>query len=226
MFDLKHRLCMPAGGGGGDQTPAPTEQERALAKVGAEQWNDYATRYAGPGGVNEKFIQSTRATEGDKLAAGGQVAADAAQAGRAVKQSEKQAGLARGVGSSSGATIAGMSGTSTELASTEGRAKGMAVQSAEDVQLAADFKLASFGRGLEDVSRLGLQQGTARATRLVNRKAEEKFKSSQALLQAAGTGLGMYAQTKDLFGKKPKVKTKAATKSSTPLHDQTSDLGW
>ena len=207
-------------GGGGDKTPAPTEQERALAQVGAEQWNDYARRYAGPGGVNEKFIEATRTTEGDRQAAEGQVGADAAQAASAVKDSQKKAGLARGINSASGSTLATMSGTNTDLASTAGRAKGVAVQTADDTQLAADFKLASFGRGLSDDSRLGMQQGTARATELVNKNAVSKFEESQAMLQAAGTGIGMYAQSQDLFGKKPKAKSK------TPLHDNTSSLGW
>lgn len=222
IFKLFMAPTFHISGGGGDQTPAPTAQERELAAVGAEQWNDYARRYAGPGGVNEKFIASTRTTEGDRLAAGGQVGADAAQAERDVQAGVKRSGLARGVTSASGATIAAMGTTGSELASTAGRAKGVAVQAADDTQLAADFKLASFGRGLGDVSQVGLQQGTARATELINRDARAKFQESQAMMEAAGTGIGMYAQTQDLFGKKPSIKTK----SSTPLHDQTSDLGW
>lgn len=192
-------------------TPAPTAQERELAAVGAEQWNDYAKRYAGPGGVNEKFIASTRTTEGDRKAAAGIVGADAAAASRDVKQTQQRVGLARGISSASGATVAGMGKTSAEMASTEGRAKGMAVQAADDTQLAADFKLASFGRGLGDVAQVGLQQGTARATELVNKDAVAKFEKSQQMLQAAGTGLGMYAQTQDLFGKKPKQKNLTGT---------------
>lgn len=199
---------MSSGGGGGDQTPAPTAQERTLAGVGAEQWNDYARRYAGPGGVNEKFIQTTRTTEGDVRRVKGTVSADSAIAARQLKQDTAQVRAKRGVSSGSGASIAQGFGDVMDIASTKGRAQGVAEQSAEDAQLAADFKLASFGRGLAEESQVGLQQGVSRATSLVREDAIARAEERQQLLSAAGTGLGMYSQTKGLFKKdKPKVKT-------------------
>ena len=192
------------GSGGGDQTPAPTAQEKALAKVGAEQWNDYAQRYAGAGGVNERFIEQTRASASDRSAASGQVGADAAIAARQTKKSTARGGLSRGISSASGATLAEHSDDSSTLASTEGRARGVAVQGADDAQLAADFKLASFGRGLSSDAQVGLQRSTRRATNLVNQEAENKFREKQSYLEAAGTGIGMYSQTKGLFSKEGK----------------------
>ena len=207
-------------GGGGPKTPAPTEQEKALAKVGAEQWNDYATTYAGPGGVNEQFIEKVSATGGDKTAAAGQVGADAAIAAKQVGQGAARSGLGRGVSSSSGAVLASKTADSTSLASTKGRAQGMSVQGVDDAQMAADFKLASFGRGVASDAQVGLQKSTGRATDLVNKDAVANFKKKQALMEAVGTGIGMYAQTKDLFGKKAKPNTpKAGFDSSASAGD-------
>ena len=195
-------------GGGGDQTPAPTAQERTLAGVGAEKWNDYARRYTGPGGVNEKFIQSTRTNESDRQRAKGTVGADSAIAARQLEQDTSTLNIKKGVGTGSGADIARSLSDSTSIAATKGRAQGVGEQSADDAQLAADFKLASFGRGLADDSQVGLQQGTARATELVKADAVARAEERQQLLGAAGTGLGMYSQTKGLFKKdKPTVKT-------------------
>ena len=188
--------------GGGAETPQPTAQEKALAQVGAEQWNDYARRYAGPGGVNEQFIAKTRATEGGRMAAAGQVGADAAMAAHQAKQGTVSAGLARGISSVSGASIAGKAKDVTTLAGAEGRAKAQAVQGVDDAQLAADLKLASFGRGLSSDAQVGLQRNTARATELLNKSAVSRFQEKQALMGAVGTGVGMYAQTQDLFKRK------------------------
>ena len=182
------------GGGGDAETPAPTAQERQLAKIGAEQWNDYATRYAGPGGVNEKFIEATRATEADKGAAGAIVGADAAVAGKQIREATSRQGLARGASSASGAAVSAAAGDATDLASTTGRAKGLAVQSVEDAQLQADFKLASFGRGLASDAQVGLQGGVSRATSLVNEAARAKFLEKQSLMAGVGTGVGMLTQ--------------------------------
>lgn len=194
------------GSGGSAKTPAPTAQERELAGVGAEQWNDYARRYAGPGGVNEKFIETTRTTEGDIQRVKGTVSADVAQQKRTEKEQTSQAGLARGISSSSGAAISDQAKLANETASTKGRAMGVAEEAAKETELAADFKLASFGRGLGDTAQVGLQGATSRATELLTSSAISRAKERQSLMEAAGTGIGMYAQTKGLFKKKKNPK--------------------
>ncbi len=191
-------------GNGGDKTPAPTAQERQLAITAARRYNRYATKYAGKGGVNEKFIAATRTTAGDREAVRGTVGADSAIIARTLDG--QRAALTP---SASGKAISTLADNNTSLASAAGRGKALATQAADDTQLEADFKLASFGQGLANDAQVGLSQATTRATNLVNVQAITKFKRSQALMEAAGTGIGMYAQSKDIFNKKKVVKPKA-----------------
>lgn len=192
-----------ASGEDGDLTPAPTAQERELASVGAAQWNDYKARYASEGGINDKFIAATRATEGDKAAAAGSVGADSAIAKRRLDKATAQAGLAKGISSSSGAALSARYQDTTDTAAAAGLGKATAVQSVEDAQLAADFKLASFGRGLGDESQVGLQRGLRTATDIATKDAVTKAKERQELISAAGTGVGMLTQSQGWL--KPKT---------------------
>lgn len=192
------------GGGGGSQTPAPTQQERELARVGAEQWNDYARTYAGEGGVNDKFIQATRATEADRQSAAAQVGADSAMATRKSLADTDNLARARGISSSSPAALAAASADMNSASRAKGLAVGKAVQGVDDTETAANFKLASFGRGLADDSRVGLQSQVRRATDLVNSDAQSRYAEKASVLGAVGTGIGMYTAFKtDPKGKTP-----------------------
>lgn len=187
---------MASGDADDDLTPDPTPNERELASIGAEQWNDYQKRYTGPGGVNEAFINSTRATDAKRAAAAGQVGADAAIARRDLSMANSGVNLGKGVSSASGRAIAGKQNDDLALASAEGEGKGLAVQSVDNAQLAADFKLASFGRGLSDTSQVGLQQGVREATDKTITDMKNRVADKNRQMQGVGTGLGMYTQRK------------------------------
>ena len=190
-------------------TPPPTKQEKTLAYVGAENYNDYVERFVP---LTEDFVKNTTVTDSQRGNVAGIANADAAQAFATLEDETVKGGLAKGVGSGSGKTIAGIAGGKDAEARARGQAKGAAVQDLENTEINAKMKGASFGRGLGDDAKVGLMQATGRATALANANAQAAFKKKSALMEGIGTGIGAYTS---LSGMGDKKKPKAASTSDS-----------
>ena len=85
-------------------------------------------------------------------------------------------------------------GKSIQATATRAGARGLAaagaIQGVEDAELAGKTRLAKFGRGLADDTRISLTQGAQRATELAMAKARADYSKQQGLLELGGTLAG------------------------------------
>lgn len=203
------------------KAPPATAQEKALAEIGAKEFNDYAERFVP---ITQDFISESQATDPKRARAQGIAAADAAQAHAGLDQATVASGLAKGASSGSGKTIMGLGGDNASLGRSSGLAQAQAVQSVDDTALNAKMKIASFGRGLGDDAKVGMMQGLRRANKLAISDAQRRFSDRQSLMTGIGTGIGAYTSFSDLG-----TKTKSASKDTgiyTIPDADTGDLGW
>ena len=94
---------------GGPPKAKPSENEKALAGVSANRWNDYVHRYIP---LENKFLKDVRTTDGERAAVGGQAAADAAMGFSGAEGKAVQRGLAGGAQVGSGRSTMALAGLS------------------------------------------------------------------------------------------------------------------
>lgn len=175
--------------------PKPTQQERALAERGANEYNRYVTEYSPLVG---KIKDDIRVTDGERSAVRGAANADVTMASRDSGTGPVQGG--------SGRSVFSLAGRSVAAGTAGGAARGEAVQAAENNELAGLQKLARFGRGLADNSTLGLSNAAQQATSVSIAKARASNQAKDDLMTAVGTGVGMYTTVKGakVAGEKPR----------------------
>lgn len=173
--------------------PPPTAQEKALAQVSTEQWNDYATRFAP---LNQELLDRVKATDGKRQAAAGIAAADVEQA-RTGQTAGTVAGLsAAGSKAGSGASNMAVFQGALSGGKARGLAQAAAVQGVDDNELAGKMKMASFGRDLTDDTQLSFEGSARRAAQdqIAQMKREADMNSFKMGLVSdiAGTATGAY----------------------------------
>ena len=175
-----------SGGGGG--TPAPTADEKELARKAALEWNDYVDRYTP---LEDKMIALATPRPGDVERLRGEANAVAA----AGLSKEFQTTAAKQL--SRGASPRGLGAAFGELAGAQGQAAGAGMAKAEaavkDRELKTKTKLTAFGRGLADQSMLGLSRAAQDSTRLAIESFKAKQREKEARMEALGTVLGTVA---------------------------------
>jgi hypothetical protein len=182
--------------GGSPDDPDPTTQEQALAEVAVKDWNDYKYRYIP---VENQYLSRIRATPGDYNSVRGAAVADVQQAvgGQANKiigqASNSKAGL-------------------LDLVLATGQARGNAANQAQLARQTAELrglsKMAAFGRGLADQSRVGLASTASGANAKNITDLQTDIDNTNMKLEAVGGGLGTYAGYKGWLQKKPTTEGK------------------
>lgn len=175
-------------GGGGGGTPAPTTDEKELARKAALEWNDYVERYTP---LEDKMIELATPRPGDVERLRGEANAVAAAGLSKDFQATAAKRLARG------ASPAGLGAAIGELSDAQGQAAGAGLSKAEaavkDRELKTKTKLTAYGRGLQDQSMLGLSRAAQDSTRLAIESFKAKQKEKDARMEALGTALGVAA---------------------------------
>ena len=181
-------------GGSKPKDPKPTAQERALAEVAAKDWNDYQQRYVP---VESQFVDRIRASEGDLASARGSAVADVEQA---------VAGAGDRIIGSGDATRGAAKMGLADAAIAKGKARGAAVNEAtlarENAELRGLSKMAAFGRGLADQSRVGLASVASGANQRNIDDLRTKIAEQNLLIEGIGGAVGTYAGYKGVFEKK------------------------
>lgn len=173
------------GGGNSKDKPKPTDQERALADVAARDWDRYKASYVP---AENQYVSRLRATPGDFAAARGAAIADVEQA---------TAGAASRIIGAGDISSGRSQMALADLYATKGTARGAAVNQAqlarENVELRGLSKMAAFGRGLADQSRVGLASTAAEANQKNIDELRNKISEQNALLEGASGLAGAYA---------------------------------
>ena len=177
---------MSIGGGGGGGDPGPTEQERASAERGANEWNDFSAR-AVP--LSDKYISivddPNRATRLE-----GNASADVAAATSGGARAGLDAILSSG-SKGGGAAASAVSLAPLQRASATGKAMNSAKRTADDLQLTGLAKMSAFGRGVSFQSSDNLAQANANATQEAIADAAAKTQKYVSTLDAIGRAAGM-----------------------------------
>jgi hypothetical protein len=154
------------------KTTGPTDQERAAAELGVNQWNDYQERYVP---LENQYIQQMQnmPSKGAELA--GIANADVWQQ---AKPLDTRAGL--------GALKDSYLNTGTQL----GLATSKAAQSASDTQLRGLLKMSAYGRGLADTSNNNLYSAGQTATQAAISQSKANQQSDDAWMGGLGLAAG------------------------------------
>jgi len=180
---------MSIGGGGGDRTPEPTEQEKALAETAKAQF-DFQQEHFRP--LENELLARTAATPERLAEAKGSSNADVAQAFSAAptnRNSIKKAGLAS---AEAGGAAKGATGTAVQFRGLQGK-----------------LAFSALGHGVASTANLGLMSATNRATSSAILDARIKLQDDQSLASGLAAGVGAYSQASGLLNRpdtKPKKK--------------------
>ncbi len=150
-----------------------TDEERALAQVGAAKWNDYQSRFVPLENNTMEQIQATP-EKADKVA--GVANADVWQQAKAPSTSTNLRGL-----------VAAYDRQGQILSNAVPKAAG----SVNDTQMQGMLKMAAYGRGLSDQASMGLYKAGVNATQAVIDAAKARSQNQDFMTEVAGTGAGV-----------------------------------
>lgn len=167
-------------GGNGDEKPI-TPQERQLAKEAAVDHNQQVKVFRP---IEKRYLAEAETTDAEKREVAGSVSADAALTGQKAKHS-----LFRNPNAQQ--SITDLFKSTSKSGVTRGEGESTAVTAAENNELRAKLKLASFGRGLQSRERTSLRIGARDAANRQNQLAlidqETRAARAEALGSVAGT---------------------------------------
>jgi len=198
------------------KAPGETAEERELAGIAAESYDDWRQRWLP---LQQEFFEDMQDVEPRRMEALGSANADYAQAfGRAERGLESSL-MAGSGGPGSGRFAMGLGGFSLDRAQSTGQ--GMAdVDSLIDDQYAAGLQsLIDMGRGERSNALQGMSQAADVAQRQAFSDAQTAFSNRAANMNAIGTGVGL-ATAYGLKGIGPGVGSDAWGKKmglSTPI---------
>lgn len=172
----------------GSEKPQVTEQERALAKRGANEFNRYQTKFAP---LAKTLVSDIRATAGERASVAGAANADVALATR-----DSGTGPA---GGGAGRVVMSLADRATNRAVAAGTAEGTAVQAVANNELTGLQKLARIGRNLADSADIGLTSSARRAT---DNSISKASAAHERLATAIDAGAGAYGYFKKPAGAK------------------------
>lgn len=181
-------------GGGGGSKQEPTAEEKALARRGANEFNDYVDRFLP---VEDKFYELSRATDASREQQRGAANAEAAMAHAESRQGLGDAMARSGSAPSSGRAVLGTSDLSDAQAEGSAMAQGEADRAVQDREQNARVKMSAFGRELSDQSSMSLRDSGRRAQDAAGRAQERAIQDRQALISSASSvaGLGVAKAT-------------------------------
>lgn len=174
--------------GGSAKKEPPTAQEKALAEVGAEKFNDYVDNGLPRAVETREAIRATGAKLSD--------AAMVTSAGVEQAGADQRATFRRVTGGGSDGFTRG--DYDAAMAASKAEALTGAREGTQDLETQGEQKLAAFGRKLSDDTQLSLSQSGRRATQAAVNDATRRFEAGQSKLAAAatiaGAGIGAYGQ--------------------------------
>lgn len=175
-------------GGGGDNTPKETAQEKALAEVAAGQYNEYRTKGVP---LEDAMIARANTSAPDYEAVAGTANAEVQNAADTVAKQRIATRETNGVNVNSGAAIMGGVRDSNKIAEAGAQAGAKAVQSATDTGLAAKQQMIALGRGqaTEAIRSMSEQAATAAGTAIRDKALDSQASNDTGT--AIGTGIGM-----------------------------------
>lgn len=179
--------------GGGAPEVEVTAQERALAVDAAEKYNDYQQNFVP---LENSFIAQLTPTKGEAEAQRGAAVADVAQAAKGADQRVVAGSKGQ---SGQGKSIMARAGLSGRTGQARGEAAVGVDKALRDRELGGLSKMASFGRGLQDMTSVSLRQAGQRASAEAINKANVESSSDSGLGTLVGTAAGTY------FGQKGNV---------------------
>lgn len=164
---------------GGSKKQKPTRQERALAEIGAKQWNRF--REMAP--ALHQTVDRTRASTSDvqDLAAGASAQAAAQSVGM------RPAGPG-------GAGVMAMHDVAAGQADAAGTAAASARSSAQAREMQGLMSAAALGRGIADDGIQGMAAGGQQAQAQAAQRVQQRQQMRQGLTSAAAMGVGAYGQ--------------------------------
>lgn len=180
-------------GGGGSKEVPETAQEKELARIGLEQWNDYETRLKP---YEDKWIESLTVTEGERENMAGTLNATVGKEfDRGLTQTQEQQ-RQMGASPNSGRFIAGTAGLTDKRAQKTGKAMAEGNQRLEDSYLSGLTKAVSMGRG-EANTAMAMKgdlanQAARNAMNETFMKQQESDSTTSAISTAAGMGVAGY----------------------------------
>lgn len=186
MGQKRRNLRFPPSLGGGGGTPQATEQERALAEIGAEQWSDYVERGVPMISAFKERLRDPKHTE--RLEGQSNAATAAATAHDMKKAIE--ASLGSGDASGSGSSVMTASLAPLRRTSIAGGAAAGARDSARAREQTGMIKLSAYGRGLSDDASVVMQSAGENATRKAIAEADMATQDYLSNLNALSTAAG------------------------------------
>lgn len=179
-------LC---GGGGGEVKE--TAEEREIARIATEQWNDYQTRFIP---VENAYMDKARITDEDTDFLQGEAAkAVQGEYSKAEQRLMTQFGLS-GAAPGSGKFGAGMAALDAGRGAQLGLSVAQTGEQAKDLHAEGLQSMIAMGRGQAHNAQLGLGQNAALAAgNAINNAANRQY-GRAATGQALGTAAGMAAR--------------------------------
>jgi hypothetical protein len=129
---------------GSDNEVKETAQEREIATISKEQWNQYQTRFKP---FEDEWISNIKTDAGDQELMAGQVASGVSDEYDKQAGAEQQQQFSAGMDPSSGAYKAAMSGLSRDRGADTGKAQAIAGQAVDDQTYQGLQQAISMGRG-------------------------------------------------------------------------------
>lgn len=166
----------------------PTGEERALAKRGAREFNDYVKRYLP---VEDKYLEKAKATDAVRQEQRGIANVEAALANKESRSTFGKATAKTGGAPSSGRSVLGTSGLSNAQGKGAGLGQDVADREVKDRELKSEMKMTAFGRGLADQSSTNLRSAGSRAQRAAARSQRQNIEDSHTLYSTASTVGGL-----------------------------------
>jgi len=182
---------MAGGGGGGSDEPEPTEEERALAKRGAQRWNRYVEDIVPATGT---FAENIRSDASAKATADRQVVNPV----RSQSQGNLRNAMMGNPRSTGGAAMA-LQQADNQASSTISQGANTARSDLMNRENRGLLALASSGRELQNQGTTGLARAGRDALQASAQQSENDMRFRQGITSALATGAGAYIGTQD-FG--------------------------
>lgn len=193
----------------------PTPAERQLAESGAKKFNDHQDNFVP---LENSFISSLKATGGETVAQRGVGTADVAQATKGTDQ--KLVAAAKGQ-AGQGKSVIARSKLSDAVGQGRGQAAAGADKSIRDREITGLTKMSAFGRGLQDLNSVSLQERASQQTSLAISNINREVAGDQNLSAGIGTAIGTFAGNFDTVqGVKDDIAKKWGEMKSKPSPGQ------
>lgn len=175
---------------GGDNEIKETAEEKALAKISAEQWNQYQERFRP---FEDQWIADTKMDAGDQAKMAGQVNAGVGAAFDERQATAETANFNAGMDPSSGRFKAAVSGLSEQRGTATAKATTAASQAVDDQTYQGLQSAVAMGRGqsaeaLRDMTSLA---SDATAAAIGDAQNAQNTRSSYASSAMTAVGMGL-----------------------------------